>query len=68
MDCEKNETPIVCVALAIRDLPDYATLASESVPPKVLEQLATQGYHFPMLPAPFSQEELHAVVFGQPCA
>jgi hypothetical protein len=23
-----------------------------------------QGYHFPMLPAAFTREELHAVVFG----
>ena len=23
-----------------------------------------QGYHFPMLPAPFTREELHAEVFG----
>jgi hypothetical protein len=35
------------------------------VPPKTLEQLEAQGYRFPTLPAPFSQEELHAVVFGQ---
>jgi len=39
-------------------------LVTESVPPKTLKQLATQGYHFPMLPAPFTSEELHAVVFG----
>ena len=39
-------------------------LVTESVPPKTLEQLAAQGYHFPMLPAPFSREELHMVVFG----
>ena len=39
-------------------------LVTESVPPETLEQLAAQGYHFPMLPAPFSSEELHAVVFG----
>jgi hypothetical protein len=39
-------------------------LVTESVPPHVLEQLAAQGYHFPMLPAPFTREELHAVVFG----
>ena len=44
-----------------------SVLVTESVPPTVLEQLAAQGYHFPMLPAPFSQEELHAVVFGQFC-
>jgi CheY-like chemotaxis protein len=29
-------------------------LVTESVPPKALEQLAAQGYHFPMLPAPFT--------------
>lgn len=45
-----------------------SVLVTESVPPMVLEQLAAQGYCFPMLPAPFSQEELHAVVFGEPCA
>jgi CheY-like chemotaxis protein len=39
-------------------------LVTESVPPKTLGQLAAQGYHFPMLPAPFTREELHAVVFG----
>ena len=39
-------------------------LVTESVPPKVLEQLEAQSYHFPMLPAPFTREELHAVVFG----
>jgi integrase len=33
-------------------------------PPETLEQLAAQGYHFEMLPAPFSREELHAVAFG----
>jgi hypothetical protein len=37
---------------------------SESVPTEALVQLAAQGYHFPILPAPFSPEELHAVVFG----
>jgi hypothetical protein len=41
-----------------------SVLVTESVPPKTLEQLKAQGYRFPMLPAPFSQEELHAVVFG----
>ena len=40
-------------------------LVTESVPPETLEQLAAQGYHFEMLPAPFSREELYAVVFGQ---
>jgi CheY-like chemotaxis protein len=39
-------------------------LVTEAVPPKTLEQLAAQGYHFPMLPAPFTREELHAVLFG----
>ena len=42
-------------------------LVSESVPPKTLEQLEMRGYHFATLSAPFSQEELHAVVFGRPC-
>ena len=41
-------------------------LVTESVPPKTLEQLKAQGYHFPMLPAPFTCEELHAVIFGDP--
>jgi two-component system chemotaxis response regulator CheY len=39
-------------------------LVTESVPAETLEQLEAQGYHFPMLPAPFSREELRAVVFG----
>jgi len=39
-------------------------LVTESVPPETLEQLEAQGYHFPTLPAPFSREELYAVVFG----
>jgi CheY-like chemotaxis protein len=39
-------------------------LVTESVPPETLKQLAVQGYQFPMLHAPFSREELHAVVFG----
>jgi CheY-like chemotaxis protein len=43
-------------------------LVTESVPPETLEQLATQGHHFPMLPAPFTRDELHVVVFGQSCA
>ena len=43
-------------------------LVTESVPPETLEQLVARDYHFPMLPAPFSREELHAVVFGQSCA
>jgi hypothetical protein len=29
-----------------------------------VEQLEAKAYHFPMLPAPFSWEELHVVVFG----
>jgi CheY-like chemotaxis protein len=41
-----------------------SVLVTESVPPETLEQLAAQDYHFEMLPAPFSREELHAVVFG----
>jgi CheY-like chemotaxis protein len=44
-----------------------SVLVTESVSAATLEQLATQGYHFPTLPAPFNREELHAVVFGQPC-
>src|SRR5258708_31978161 len=40
-------------------------LVTESVPPETVNRLAAQGYHFPMLPAPFIREELHAVVFGQ---
>ncbi len=40
-------------------------LVTESVPAETLEQLAAQGYHFPMLPAPFTREDLHAVVFGE---
>ena len=39
-------------------------IVTESVPPETLKRLAAQGYHFPTLPAPFSHEELHAVVFG----
>ena len=39
-------------------------LVTESVPPKTVEQLEMQGYHFEPLPAPFSREELHAAVFG----
>ena len=39
-------------------------LVTESVPPKTLDKLAAQGYHFQTLPAPFTREELHAVVFG----
>ena len=39
-------------------------LVTESVPPETLEQLRAEGHHFPMLPAPFTREELHAVVFG----
>ena len=43
-------------------------LVTESLPPETLEQLEARGYHFPLLPAPFNREELHAVVFGQSCA
>jgi CheY-like chemotaxis protein len=43
-------------------------LVTESVPPKALQQLAAQGYHFPMLPAPFTREELYAVMSGESCA
>jgi two-component system, OmpR family, response regulator len=39
-------------------------LVTERVSPKALEQLEGQGNHFATLPAPFSREELHAVVFG----
>ncbi len=39
-------------------------LVTESVPPKTVEELETRGYHFETLPAPFSREQLHAVVFG----
>lgn len=39
-------------------------LVTERVPSKTLEQLKAQAYHFETLPAPFSREELHAVVFG----
>ena len=39
-------------------------LITESVPPETVERLAAQGYHFATLPAPFTREELHAVVFG----
>jgi CheY-like chemotaxis protein len=42
-------------------------LVSESVPPETLEQLEAQGYHFETLPAPFTREELYAVVFGHAC-
>jgi CheY-like chemotaxis protein len=41
-----------------------SVLVTESVPPKTLEQLEARGYHFPMLPAPFTRDELHAAVFG----
>ena len=39
-------------------------LITESVPPEMVKRLAAQGYHFPMLPAPFTREELYALVFG----
>jgi hypothetical protein len=38
-------------------------LVTESVPPETLEKLETHGYHFWTLPAPFSHEELHTVMF-----
>ena len=41
-----------------------SVLVTESVPPETVKQLAAQGYHFTTLPAPFTREELHAVVFG----
>jgi hypothetical protein len=43
-------------------------LVTESIPPEAVKRLAAQGYHFPTLHAPFTREELHAVVFGQSCA
>jgi hypothetical protein len=43
-------------------------LISEPVPPQTLEQLEAQGYRFQTLSAPFSCNELHAVVFGTPKA
>ena len=39
-------------------------LVTESVPPETAKRLAAQGYHFPTLPAPFTRQESHAVVFG----
>ena len=39
-------------------------LVTESVSPGTLEQLPAEGYLFPMLPAPITREELHAMVFG----
>jgi CheY-like chemotaxis protein len=39
-------------------------LVSEPVPPKTLEQLKARGFHFETLAAPFSPEELQAMVFG----
>ena len=41
-----------------------SVLVTELVPPETVERLAEQGYHFPTLPAPFSSEELHELVFG----
>jgi hypothetical protein len=41
-------------------------LVTESVPPETLERLDAQGYQFETLSAPFTTEELHAVVFGAP--
>ena len=39
-------------------------LVTESVPSETLERLDAQGYNFPTLPAPFTREDFHAVVFG----
>lgn len=39
-------------------------LVTESVPPQEHEQLKARGFDFLMLPAPFTREELHAVVVG----
>jgi CheY-like chemotaxis protein len=41
-----------------------SVLVTETVPPETVMRLAAQGHHFEMLPAPFSSEELYAVVFG----
>jgi CheY-like chemotaxis protein len=41
-----------------------SVLVTESVPPKTIGELAARGFHFPTLPAPFTREELYAVVFG----
>jgi hypothetical protein len=38
-------------------------LVTESVPSEMLKHLKAQGYHFQTLPATFSQEELHALMF-----
>ena len=46
-------------------------LVTESVRPEALQQLEAHGYHFPMLPAPFTREELHswcsAALAHRPC-
>jgi two-component system OmpR family response regulator len=39
-------------------------LMVEPVPPKTLDRLRKQGYDFETLTAPFTQEELHALLFG----
>jgi CheY-like chemotaxis protein len=43
-------------------------LVAELVSPETLASLEAQGYGFKTLPAPFSSDDLHAVVFGQPHA
>jgi len=40
-------------------------LVAEPVSPKTLASLAAQGYRFEMLPAPFTSDQLRAVVFRQ---
>jgi CheY-like chemotaxis protein len=42
-------------------------LTTERVPTETLKHLEAQGYQFETLPAPFSSEELYAVVFGEAC-
>lgn len=39
-------------------------LITEPVPAETLERLKAQGYKFETLPAPFSREQLHDVIFG----
>lgn len=43
-------------------------LITERVPREMLKQLAARGYHFGTLPAPFTREELQAVVVGESCS
>jgi hypothetical protein len=43
-------------------------LVAEMVSPETLASLEAQGYSFETLPAPFTSDQLHAVVFGQPRA